>query len=67
MRAFITKKKTKRRKIHRMMMKNSLDLTLKLLLGGHKRIIWSHKSWVIKMLESKQEDNYQMWNKPNSR
>ena len=25
-----------------------------------------HKSWVIQMLESKQEDNYQIWNKPYS-
>ena len=51
------KKKTKRGKIHRKMMKTSLDLTLKLLLEGYKRIIWSHRSRVIKMLESKQDDN----------
>ena len=63
-RAFITKKNTKRRKIHMNMMKTSLDLTLKLLLEGYKRIIRSHTSWVIKMLESKQEYNYHMWNKP---
>ena len=57
MREFITKKKTKRRKIHEKMKKTSIDLTLKLLLEGYKRIIQSHRSWVIKMLESKKEDN----------
>ena len=36
------------------------------LLEGYKRIIQSNRSWVIKMLESKQEDNYWMWNKPYS-
>ena len=51
------KKKAKRRKIHRKMKKTSLDLTLKLHLEGHKRIIQNHRSWVIKMLASKQEDN----------
>ena len=57
MRAFIMKNKTNKRNMHRNMLNTSLYLTLKLLLEGYKRIIRSHRSWVIKMLESKQENN----------